>query len=187
MQNLQICNLVLVFLNTDVFSLPTPQIFAMAQARPRNPARDKDFARRSFMDVTIHPTYRHLRWYSKGYTNDVCREMNNLLNWTENSPPEITLQLAVCSPSWIAIQATNKLKKKYPHRYNNKTQYPIQPVCRTPGFTPPPYPKVLLKALAKFGLKDPTTTNKHRPDQQFYVVPKQRAYVAPQHRPDTPD
>jgi hypothetical protein len=113
--------------------------------------------------------------------------MINLLHGTNHSPPEITLLLAVCSPSWIAIKASNKLKRKYPHRYSNKTQYQIQPVSRTPGQTPPPFPKALLKALSKFGLNDFTTTNRLRPDQPRYVVPKQRVYLIPQRRPDTSD
>ena len=180
MQNLQYCKIVLVF-QKHIFSVPQPL------------KMDRSLAFRSSVDFRAmdyqpnRPTYQYLRNYSKRYTGNICREMINLLHGTNDSPPEVTLLLEVCSPSWIAIMASNKLKRRHPDRYNNKTQYKIQPVSRTPGQTPPPFPKVLLKALAKFGLNDLITTNKRRPDQPRYVVPKQRLYVIPQRRPCTSD
>jgi hypothetical protein len=125
--------------------------------------------------VPTNPMFFHLLNINQDHLQQIRCEIQCLLTTIPLLTKENTMAMEVFSPSWIALMASNRLKRDHPHKYVNKTTYDIQPVQLIVGQIPPPIPKGLLDILAEFGLKRHLKlANRFRPSRQLYSIPQRR-------------
>jgi hypothetical protein len=122
-----------------------------------------------------NPMFFHLLNFHPDQVSQIRCEIQCLLTTIPALTHENTMSIEVLSPSWIALSASNQLKRDYPRRYINKNRYDIQSVELIIGQNPPPIPRALIELLAEFGLKrHPKLANKRRPCRPLYTIPQRR-------------